>query len=163
MHVRNLCEEARNANTSVAPEVTRLQIREAQQPTRASAVRNQATEWHGQLQNLHQENTLINTLMNKIQITNSSMNTRIQDLTQQLQQLSRLQAGVSYLRTSVERNQSTENRDAENLRNCRKKILPELGIIFGSWPRLNASFPSCKKPKGKPRVFNLSGKMRKIL
>ena len=36
-------------------------------------------------------------------------------------ELSRLQIEASYLRTSVERNQSTESRDAENLRNLREE------------------------------------------
>ena len=54
------------------------------------------------------------------------MNTRNHELAQQLQtsnlKLSGLQTEVSYLRTSVERNQSTEHRDAENLRNLRGEV-----------------------------------------
>ena len=53
------------------------------------------------------------------------MNTRNQELAQSLQtpnlELSRLQPEVSHLRTSVERNQPTENPDAANLRNLREK------------------------------------------
>ena len=53
------------------------------------------------------------------------MNIRNRGWAQQLQtssvELSRLQAGVSHLRTSVERSQSTKNRDADNLRNLRQE------------------------------------------
>ena len=52
------------------------------------------------------------------------MDTRNQELEQQLQtsnQLSRLQTAVFCLRTSVERNHSTDSRDAENLRNLREE------------------------------------------
>ena len=90
--LRNLCEETTRVSTS------------------------HEVELQGQLQKLHQENARINDLMNQIQITNDSMNIRNQGLAQKLQtshfELSRAQAGVSHLRTSVERNQSTENRDA---------------------------------------------------
>ena len=53
------------------------------------------------------------------------MNIRNRGWAQQLQtssvELSSSQAGVSYLRTSVGRSQSTENRDADNLRNLRRE------------------------------------------
>ena len=53
------------------------------------------------------------------------MNTVNQELTWQLQtsnlELSRPQTDVSYLKTSVERNQSTVGRDAEYLRNLREE------------------------------------------
>ena len=63
--------------------------------------------------------------MNRIQITGDSMNIRNQGLAHQLQtsnvELSRSQTEVSHLRTSVGRNESTENLDAENLLNSREE------------------------------------------
>ena len=62
--------------------------------------------------------------MNQIQITDDLMNIRNQGLAQQLQtsslELSRLQTEVSHRPTSVERNQSAENRDAESLGSLRE-------------------------------------------
>ena len=103
VRLRNLCEETRTANASIAPEVTRLQAREVQLPTRVSTMRSQETELQGQLPNLHQENIRINAPMNQIQITNSAMNTGNQEWAKQLQtsnlKLSRSKTEVSYLRT----------------------------------------------------------------
>ena len=55
-------------------------------------------------------------------------------------ELSSLQIEVSHLRTSLERKQPTEYRDAENLRNLMAKIVSWVGKIFGNRPRLNGSF-----------------------
>ena len=111
-------EETRTANASIAPEVTRLQAREAQQSTTVSTMRNHETGLQGQLLNLRQENARINALMNEIQITNSSMNTRNQggdEATADVKlEIRLLQIKVFHLRCSVERNQSTESRDAQN-------------------------------------------------
>ena len=81
-------------------------------------MRNQETELQGQLQHLHKANTRINALMNQMQIKTDYMNIRNQGLAQQLQ-TSNLE--LSRLQTEVSSNQSTENRDAENLRNLREE------------------------------------------
>ena len=127
--------------------VVRQQVREAQPSTRVST--SHEVELQGHL------NARIDDLMNQIQITNDSMNIRNQGLAQKLQtshfELSRAQAGVSHLRTSLERNQSTENRDAGG-----KKIIPWVGKIFRNRPRLKDLF-SAKKHKWKRRVLNSMG------
>ena len=64
------------------------------------------------------------------QITNDSMHTGNQELTQQVRtfnlEISHLQAEAVELRNSVGRSQSTDNRDAENLR-CLKGRTDSLG------------------------------------
>ena len=91
----------------------RLRAREEQLVTDVLTLQNRDTESQGQLQNLRHENDRINASMNQIQITNNSMNTWNQEMTQQLQtsnfERSRSQTEVSGW------NQSTESRDAENL------------------------------------------------
>ena len=57
------------------------------------------------------------------------MRSRNQELAQQLRtpnlrEISHLQTELLDLRNSVARNQSSENRDADDLRNVRGKILP---------------------------------------
>ena len=94
--LRNLFEETRNFNASVAPAATNLKARGAQLFTRVSTMQNQETELQGQLQNVQQEIVRINALMNQSQIRNKLMNTG--------NQVTRLQTEVSYLRTLVERN-----------------------------------------------------------
>ena len=76
----------------------------------------------------------------KTQITNSSMNTRNQPLQTASVEISQLQSEVFDLRNSLEGNQSTESRDAENLRNLQEdhNSLGREKIIFGIWLRLNA-------------------------
>ena len=110
-----LYEETRTANASIAPEVNRLHARDAQLSTTVSTMRNQQeTE---QLQNLHQEYARINVRINQIQITNSSIKPRSQELVQQLQtsnlEINHVQTEVFDLRNSVRRNQSTQRRDAK--------------------------------------------------
>ena len=64
-------------------------------------------------------------ILGSMQIGISSMNTGNQELAKQFQtsnlKLNRSQTEVSHLRTSVERTQSTEGRDAEHLRNVREE------------------------------------------
>ena len=121
------CEETKTANANVAPEVIHLQVREAQLSTKVSSLTSQETELHGQLQNQRQENTRINALMNKIRIASESMNNKKTGLAQQLQtskfELSCAQTEVSHLRSSVERNQSAETRDAEDPQSSREHHL----------------------------------------
>ena len=92
---KNLFEETKTANASFAPEVTRLEAREAQLSTRVSTRRKQETELQGLLLNLVQENARINALMNQIQTANSSIDTTNPEL-KQVQtsnfKISRLQA-----------------------------------------------------------------------
>ena len=87
--------------------------------------------------------------MNQIQITHSS-NARNLELAQQLQTLNlglrRLPTEVSHLRTSVVRNQSTQNRDAENL-------FPKLVTVFGDRSRLTDKPSAYKQQKLKQRNF----------
>ena len=58
--LRILSEETRTANANIAPDITRLQTRESQLPSRVSAMRNHETELQGQSQHIQQENTRIN-------------------------------------------------------------------------------------------------------
>ena len=112
---RTLYKETRTANASIAPEVNRLQARDAQLSTTVSTMRNQQEA--EQLQNLHQEYARINVRINQIQITNSSIKPRSQELVQQLQtsnlEINHVQTEVFDLRNSVRRNQSTQRRDAQ--------------------------------------------------
>ena len=109
-------------------------------------------EIQGQWLPLHQENDRINALMNQIQITHSSVNTKNQELAQQVQtsnlELSRLQIEVSYLRTSVARNPSTERRDAENLRQLSDYKNQEKETARAQAPWADAHFSSPKKTVG---------------
>ena len=72
-----------------------------------------------QLQHVQQENTRINADCNQFDDTGN------QELAKQFQtsnlKLNRLRTEVSHLGTSVERTQSTEGRDAEQLRNVREE------------------------------------------
>ena len=79
-----------------------------------STMRNQETEWQGQLLNLHLENIRINA---RIQF-------RLQTVRRKRQissEISHLQSQLLDLRNSVARNQSSDNRDADNLRDLRGK------------------------------------------
>ena len=85
---------------------------------------------------LHQKS-----LDDELEKNNHSMNTWNKEVTQQLQpsniEISCLQAEASNLRDSVGSNESTENRNAENLRSLRGQIIPWVVQAFGSRPRLN--------------------------
>ena len=63
--LRNLFEQTRTVNASIAPEVTRLHAPEAQLSTSVSTIGSQETELQGQLLNLHQENARVNALVNR--------------------------------------------------------------------------------------------------
>ena len=123
---RNLFGETRTANASVAPEVSRLQAREPQLSTRVSTKRKQETDLQGQLQNVHQEK-YSDQYSNESNSNhrNSSINAINQELTQQLQtstlEISHLQPEVCDLREI--RNQTTECRNAENLRNLEEHVV----------------------------------------
>ena len=89
------------------------------------------------------------------------MNTKNQELAQQVQtsnlELSRLQIEVSYLRTSVARNPSTERRDAENLRQLSDYKNQEKETARAQAPWQTRIFPLTKKQlesRCRRNVFN---------
>ena len=103
---KGLHEETRSVNASIAPEVVRIQAREAQLVTDVTSLQKQETELQGQLQNLHPENARVYAPLNQILITiNSVQGTRTSR--DQLQtsevEIGRLQAEACDLRNWVER------------------------------------------------------------
>ena len=116
--LRNLCEETRTPNVSVAPEVTRLQAREAQLSTRVSTLQNRDEELQRQLPNHHQD-ARINALLNQIQTTKNSMKTR-NELTQQLQTSS---MAVSHLQTFTGNQELTQHLQTSTLATSRVDLL----------------------------------------
>ena len=125
---------------------------EAQQPTRVSAMRDQETELQRQLQNLLEENSRINALMNQIRITNDSMNNRNQGLAQQLQtsnlQLSRLQTEVSHLRLSVGGINLPNIETQKIFEISGKELIPWARKIFCNRHRLNKETFSLQEEDG---------------
>ena len=127
--------------------VVRLQAQEVELSTTISVIRSKETELHKQLPTLQQENAQLNDLMNQFHITNSSMNTRNQELTWQLQtsnlEISHKQTDVVDLRNSVERNHSTESRRTPS--------------------KLDDQPSAEKKQKGRRRALKLFGMARNML
>ena len=110
------CENTRTADVSFAPEVARLQAREAQLSFKVWAMRSQETECETQFLTLQQENGRLNDLRNQIRGASESMDMNNLGPAQQLQtskfELRRAHTEVSHLRSSVRRNQSSDTRDA---------------------------------------------------
>ena len=130
-------------------------------------MRNHETELQGQLQHIQQENTRINVLMNHIQIAISSMNTGNQELAKQFQtsnfKLHRLQTEVTHLRTSVERTQTTEGRDAEHLRNVREENTCLARENVRQLAEIERFILSLQEAQIESLCIKLKGKTRKIL
>ena len=109
--------------------VVRLQAREAHISTRVSAMRSEETELQAQLLTLHQENARLNDLMNYLRSASESLfflKKRVEAAIPDVKfELSRTQIEVSNLRSSMERNQSFETLDAEDLQHVREEKLSQ--------------------------------------
>ena len=90
----------------------------------------------------------------KFRLQKISTNTGTQELAQQLQtskiDFSRAQTEVSHLRSSVERNQCTETRGADDLQDSREEHVSLVGDHLRHLAEID-------------RVFDLSGKTRNML
>ena len=155
--LRNLYEETRNANASIAPEGTRLQAQRVQLPTRASTMRNQDKD-SVRIYNRRIIGSMLLWTKFRLQTvrwtlgaeiaTSKSVDCRLKLLTCELRW-----NGINPPKVETQKIFEIWG----------KSILPWLGEILGNWPRLNDSFSACKKQKLKHRVVNLNGKTRKKL